>query len=164
MACSEIAKKQCGWWARGYNTDCAIFSSFSNHQLLLSKCNNHQEGGIEALTFWPDSEQICDHWLGVWLLRAACNLKWHLPEAPLEAQSLVGTLKPHMTSRGREQNREFARVRGVCQNNTKQRQLENKKKKVSCSLSIPMGFVVWLSASLALVLISSPKRCPWKVK
>lgn len=51
MACSEIAKKQCGWWARGYNTDCAIFSSFSNHQLLLSKCNNHQEGGIEALTF-----------------------------------------------------------------------------------------------------------------
>lgn len=32
-------------------TDCAIFSSFSNHQLLLSKCNNHQEGGIEALTF-----------------------------------------------------------------------------------------------------------------
>lgn len=55
-----------------------------------------------------------------------------MPEAPLEAQSWVGALKPHMTSRGREA-RELARVRGVCLRASEGRRVElgGEKKKNS---------------------------------
>lgn len=52
-----------------------------------------------------------------------------MPEAPLEAQSKVGALKPYMTSREREQERELARVRGVCQRPTEKRVEQKGKKK-----------------------------------
>lgn len=86
LTLGQISNRQ---WVLGWRLApwlCRLYL-LSNHPPLLSKSSRQREGGMEMPTFDLILHRSITAGSAPGFLRAACNLKWHLPEAPSKAQS-----------------------------------------------------------------------------